>query len=323
MRSSRLRTAPLVSRLLPAAAWHDAARCPPLASPSSACPPPRRAGSRSPRRASPTRARRARRTGAPCGACSIASASCRSTRSTCSSARTTCRCSAAPARTTSRCSTAPRTTRRGGCSSTGATRRRCSRSRSSRRCAGAWSGRPTTPGAGSGGSSASAPSSSRRCSRRCATSGPVAASAVLEHERPERTGPWWGWSDVKRAFEWLFWSGQITSARRRGFERLYDLPERVLPRGRPRGADAADRGGAAGAAPRRRALARRRHRVRPARLLPAAGRRGEAARPRAGGGRGALAGRGRGLARPGLPRSRRPDPAPGATRARSSARSTR
>jgi uncharacterized protein YcaQ len=60
-------------------------------------------------------------------------------------------------------------------------------------------------------------------------SGPVAASEVLEHERPKRTGPWWDWSDVKRAMEWLFWSGQITSARRRGFERLYDLPERVLP----------------------------------------------------------------------------------------------
>src|SRR5215216_820429 len=56
-------------------------------------------------------------------------------------------------------------------------------------------------------------------------SGPVAASEVLEHERPKRTGPWWDWSDVKRAFEWLFWSGQITSARRRGFERLYDLPD--------------------------------------------------------------------------------------------------
>ncbi len=59
--------------------------------------------------------------------------------------------------------------------------------------------------------------------------GPVAASEVLEEERPKRTGPWWDWSDVKRAFEWLFWSGQVTSARRRGFERLYDLPERVLP----------------------------------------------------------------------------------------------
>ena len=59
--------------------------------------------------------------------------------------------------------------------------------------------------------------------------GPVAASEVLAHERPKRTGPWWDWSDVKRAFEFLFWSGRLTSARRRGFERLYDLPERVLP----------------------------------------------------------------------------------------------
>jgi uncharacterized protein len=59
--------------------------------------------------------------------------------------------------------------------------------------------------------------------------GPVAASDVLEEERPKRTGPWWDWSDVKRAFEFLFWSGRISSARRRGFERLYDLPERVLP----------------------------------------------------------------------------------------------
>jgi uncharacterized protein len=60
--------------------------------------------------------------------------------------------------------------------------------------------------------------------------GPIAASEV-EHEGPRRAGPWWSWSDVKRAFEFLFWSGRITSARRRNFERLYDLPERVLPRG--------------------------------------------------------------------------------------------
>ena len=46
--------------------------------------------------------------------------------------------------------------------------------------------------------------------------------------RPSRKG-WWEWSDAKTAIEWLFWSGQVTSARRRGFERLYDLPARVLP----------------------------------------------------------------------------------------------
>jgi len=62
-----------------------------------------------------------------------------------------------------------------------------------------------------------------------AARGPVAASEVLADERPERKGPWWDWSDVKWALEWLFASGQVTAARRRGFERLYDLPERVLP----------------------------------------------------------------------------------------------
>jgi uncharacterized protein YcaQ len=62
-----------------------------------------------------------------------------------------------------------------------------------------------------------------------ATRGPIAASEV-DDDRPRRSEPWWNWSDAKRAFEYLFWSGEITSARRRNFERLYDLPERVLPR---------------------------------------------------------------------------------------------
>jgi uncharacterized protein len=62
--------------------------------------------------------------------------------------------------------------------------------------------------------------------------GPVAASelAALEGDGRRRSGPWWDWSHTKRALEFLFWSGRVTSARRRGFERLYDLPERVLPR---------------------------------------------------------------------------------------------
>ncbi len=59
--------------------------------------------------------------------------------------------------------------------------------------------------------------------------GPLAASELSE-ARPRRSGPWWDWSDSKRALEWLFWSGELTSARRRRFERLYDVPERVIPR---------------------------------------------------------------------------------------------
>ncbi|HEX8595406.1 MAG TPA: winged helix-turn-helix domain-containing protein [Pseudomonas sp.] len=47
--------------------------------------------------------------------------------------------------------------------------------------------------------------------------------------REERAGPWWDWSAEKLALEWLFAAGRVTVAGRRGFERLYDLPERVLP----------------------------------------------------------------------------------------------
>ncbi len=44
-------------------------------------------------------------------------------------------------------------------------------------------------------------------------------------------GGWWGWSEGKRAVEGLFWTGELTTATRRGtFERVYDLPHRVLPK---------------------------------------------------------------------------------------------
>ncbi|HEX2526331.1 MAG TPA: crosslink repair DNA glycosylase YcaQ family protein [Geminicoccus sp.] len=42
-------------------------------------------------------------------------------------------------------------------------------------------------------------------------------------------GGWWGWSDSKTVLEWLFWTGRVTAVGRRGFERVYDLPERALP----------------------------------------------------------------------------------------------
>jgi uncharacterized protein YcaQ len=59
--------------------------------------------------------------------------------------------------------------------------------------------------------------------------GPMAASELEMGQKGE--GGWWGWSDAKRAVECLFWTGQLTTATRRGtFERVYGLPEKVLPR---------------------------------------------------------------------------------------------
>src|SRR5580698_9095977 len=42
-------------------------------------------------------------------------------------------------------------------------------------------------------------------------------------------GPWWDWSDVKIAVEWLLDTGEVVCVRRTGWRRVYDLPERVLP----------------------------------------------------------------------------------------------
>jgi uncharacterized protein YcaQ len=66
----------------------------------------------------------------------------------------------------------------------------------------------------------------RRVREEIAKRGPLAASAF---DGARGTGSWWGWSAVKTALEWLFWCGEITTASRKGFERVYDLPERVLP----------------------------------------------------------------------------------------------
>jgi uncharacterized protein len=42
-------------------------------------------------------------------------------------------------------------------------------------------------------------------------------------------GPWWDWSEIKIAVEWLLDTGEVICARRTGWRRVYDLPERVLP----------------------------------------------------------------------------------------------
>jgi uncharacterized protein YcaQ len=60
--------------------------------------------------------------------------------------------------------------------------------------------------------------------------GPLAAGELADESRgAPGEGGWWGWSDHKRALEYLFWSGRLTTASRRNFERLYDVVDRVIP----------------------------------------------------------------------------------------------
>jgi uncharacterized protein YcaQ len=40
---------------------------------------------------------------------------------------------------------------------------------------------------------------------------------------------WWNWSDEKRAIEWLSYRGEVVCVTRRGWNRVYDLPERAIP----------------------------------------------------------------------------------------------
>ncbi len=65
--------------------------------------------------------------------------------------------------------------------------------------------------------------------KRIREEGPLAAR---DFEDPRgRKGPWWDWKPAKAALELLFWRGELMIRERRGFERVYDLTERVLPEG--------------------------------------------------------------------------------------------
>lgn len=63
--------------------------------------------------------------------------------------------------------------------------------------------------------------------REVAGRGPIAAADLSMAGKS--TGPWWGWSEGKRVIELLYCQGRVAVAGRRNFERLYDLPERVIP----------------------------------------------------------------------------------------------
>jgi len=62
-----------------------------------------------------------------------------------------------------------------------------------------------------------------------AAEGPIRARDTGAVRPPPTPGHMWNWHEGKVALEHLFFTGQITAARRVNFERLYDTAERVIP----------------------------------------------------------------------------------------------
>jgi uncharacterized protein YcaQ len=62
---------------------------------------------------------------------------------------------------------------------------------------------------------------------RIATEGPLRARD-FEDTRESNSG-WWDWKPAKQALEQLFMQGELMVSARKGFQKVYDLPERVLP----------------------------------------------------------------------------------------------
>jgi len=66
--------------------------------------------------------------------------------------------------------------------------------------------------------------------RRVTVEGPLQSRDFEQAETTKLTG-WWDWKPAKKALEFLFLSGELMITRREGFQKVYDLPERVLPEG--------------------------------------------------------------------------------------------
>jgi uncharacterized protein YcaQ len=62
--------------------------------------------------------------------------------------------------------------------------------------------------------------------KRIKTEGPL-SSVNFDGKKP--SSGWWGWKPAKRGLEALFSAGELMVIRRDGFQRVYDLAERVLP----------------------------------------------------------------------------------------------
>lgn len=64
--------------------------------------------------------------------------------------------------------------------------------------------------------------------RRLEDEGPLSTSAFRKKDRNREA--WWGWTPEKTALEFSWRTGLLAVRARDGFEKIYDLAERVLPR---------------------------------------------------------------------------------------------
>jgi uncharacterized protein len=58
--------------------------------------------------------------------------------------------------------------------------------------------------------------------------GPLQAKDFEQAKRQASNG-WWDWKPAKKALEQLFMEGELMAVKRQGFQKVYDLTERVLP----------------------------------------------------------------------------------------------
>ncbi|NCT48097.1 MAG: winged helix-turn-helix domain-containing protein, partial [Paraglaciecola sp.] len=58
--------------------------------------------------------------------------------------------------------------------------------------------------------------------------GPLQAKDFEQAKRQASSG-WWDWKPAKKALEQLFMEGELMAVKRQGFQKVYDLTERVLP----------------------------------------------------------------------------------------------
>jgi uncharacterized protein YcaQ len=74
------------------------------------------------------------------------------------------------------------------------------------------------------------PVAEKRVLHRIQQEGPLRAKD-FEHDRTKKSSGWWDWKPDKVALEQLFIEGELMVVERQGFQKVYDLTERVLPTG--------------------------------------------------------------------------------------------